>query len=164
MDKDQQHNINLKVENKDVAQFTGMARVQEFVRTVMSVLGMIVSVLIVGGIIAVVGFFGWAMYTDSQNAQQAKPQQQQSKSQPAKSKQATAPQEQVATAPTPQKPVIDLAPWRQLKKDQSPNDVRALLGEPNHVQGGNFSTWSYPNNGSVTFYKDVVYLWREPSN
>lgn len=59
MDKDQ--NINLKIENKDIAQFTGMARVQEFVRTVMSVLGMIVSVLIVGGIIAVVGFFGWAM-------------------------------------------------------------------------------------------------------
>lgn len=158
MDKDQ--NINLKIENKDIAQFTGMARVQEFVRTVMSVLGMIVSVLIVGGIIAVVGFFGWAMYTDSQNAQQAKPQQQQSKSQPAKSKQATAPQEQVATAP--QKPVIDLAPWRQLKKDQSPSDVRGLLGEPNHVQGGNFSTWAYANGGSVTFYKEVVYSWREP--
>ena len=157
MDKDQ--NINLKIENKDIAQFTGMARVQEFVRTVMSVLGMIVSVLLVGGIIAVVGFFGWAMYTDSQNAQQAKPQQQQSKSQPSKSKQATAPQEQVAI---PQKPVIDLTPWRQLRKDQTPSEVRALLGEPTHIQGGNFSTWAYANSGSVTFYKEVVYSWREP--
>jgi hypothetical protein len=34
MDKDQ--NLNLKIENKEVAQFTGMARAQMFFETVMS--------------------------------------------------------------------------------------------------------------------------------
>jgi hypothetical protein len=147
MDKDQ--NINLKIENKDLAQFTGMARVQEFVRTVMSVLGMIISVLIFGVIIASAGFLGWSLYEDNQSAQNAKPQQ--SKFQPAKIQQSK-----------PAKPAADLTSWRQIKKDMSMSDVRTLLGEPNRIQGGSFSTWDYPKYGSVTFYKDVVFSWTEP--
>ena len=43
MDKDQ--NLNLKIENKEVAQFTGMARAQMFFETVMSFLRMLLSLL-----------------------------------------------------------------------------------------------------------------------
>jgi hypothetical protein len=63
----------------------------------------------------------------------------------------------------PQRAKIDLTGWRQLRKDMSQNDVRSLLGEPKRIQGGPFATWSYSNFGSVTFYKDVVYSWQEPS-
>ena len=157
MDKDQ--NINLKIENKEVAQFTGMARTQMFFETIMSFLRLILAILVVGGIVLVVAVFGYSIYSDNQQAQ----------NKPAKSaapKSASSPKpavkEQVAPAPQ-QKPIVDLTTWRTLRKDMSMGDVRSILGEPSRIDGGSFTTWHYPNYGTVTFYKDVVYLWREPS-
>ena len=153
MDKD--HNINLKVENKEVAQFTTPAKIQEWVRAVMSVLGMIVSVIIVGVIVAVIAFMVWAYYQDSQ----VQPQKTQK---PAKLQQAKPSAAAPVSPSVAQKPAVDLAPWRQLSKNQSPDQVRGFLGEPLRVQGGNFTIWSFPNNGSVTFYENKVYMWTEP--
>lgn len=150
---DKEHNINLKVENKEVAQFTTPAKIQEWVRAVMSVLGMIVAVIIVGAIVAGIAFLGWAFYQDSQV--QPQPVQKSAKTQQVK----PAP---VAPQAAPQKPAVDLSQWRQLRKDMSQSDVRSLLGEPASVRGGDFTVWSYSGNGSVTFYKDVVYMWNEP--
>jgi hypothetical protein len=55
-----------------------------------------------------------------------------------------------------------IANWRQLKNGLEPNNVRALLGEPNRINGGTWSVWFYPGNGSVNFYEDKVAAWREP--
>lgn len=150
MDKD--HNINLKVENKEVAEFTTPAKIQEWVKAVMSVLGMIVAVIIVGSILAVIAFMAWAYYQDSQPQKTQKP---------AKVQQAK-PSTPPVSPSIAQKPAVDLAPWRQLSKNQSPDQVRGFLGEPLRVQGGNFTIWSFPNNGSVTFYENKVYMWTEP--
>lgn len=147
---DKEHNINLKVENKEVAQFTTPAKIQEWVRAVMSVLGMIVAVIIVGAIVAGIAFLGWAFYQDSQV--QPQPVQKSAKTQ------------QVKPAPvaTPQKPAVDLSAWRQLRKDMSQSDVRSLLGEPSRIQGGSFTFWNYSSGGAVTFYEGKVYSWNEP--
>ena len=145
MDKDQ--NINLKIENKEVAQFGTLAKIQMFFETIMSFLRLVLAIIIVGGIIAAVGFMSWVAYSDYQ-ANQIKA----TKASPTKTQQAKS-----ATAPVPQRQVIDLSGWRQLHKDLSQPEVRALLGEPVSIQGGPFTVWSFPNNGSVTFYKDVLY-------
>lgn len=150
MDKDQ--NLNLKIENKEVAQFTGMARVQEFVRTVLSVIGMLV-------VIVIICFIGLLIYGAMSDDSPSTNTTQTNKSQPAVKK---SPPSQPAVEPQ-RKAKIDLTGWRQLRKDMSQNDVRALLGEPKHIQGGPFAIWSYSNSGSVTFYKDLVYSWQEPS-
>jgi hypothetical protein len=150
MDKDQ--NLNLKIENKEVAQFTGMARVQEFVRTVLSVIGMIVVIVI----LCVIGLLIYGAMSDDSTTTKTT---QTNKSQPAVKKSQPS---QPAYEPPP-RAKIDLTGWRQLRKDMSQNDVRSLLGEPKHIQGGPFAIWSYSNSGSVTFYKDVVYSWQEPS-
>lgn len=42
------------------------------------------------------------------------------------------------------------------------DEVRNLLGEPQSVDGGIFTTWKYPNDGTVYFYKEKVDRWREP--
>jgi hypothetical protein len=55
-----------------------------------------------------------------------------------------------------------LSVWRQLKKDQSPDQVRAILGEPDRISGASFMNWHYPNDGEVTFNRDKVYGWNEP--
>ena len=52
--------------------------------------------------------------------------------------------------------------WRQLKKDLSPDQVRAILGEPDRIQGGAVTHWYYPNAGDVDFIDDRVYGWSEP--
>ena len=56
--KQNKDGLNINVQSTEMQQFTGMARVQMFVSTVMSVLGMIISVVIVGVIIAGVSFMG----------------------------------------------------------------------------------------------------------
>lgn len=150
MDKDQ--DINLKIENKEVAQFGTMAKIQMFFETIMSFLRLVLAIIVVGGIVAAVGFMGWVAYTDYQS-NQVKP----SKTPPAKI-QPSKPSSAVA----PQKPAIDITGWRQLRKDLSQPEVRALLGEPVSIQGGPFTVWSFPRNGSVTFYKEIVYSWTEP--
>lgn len=78
--EEQKHNkdgINLNIQRTDMHQFTGMARVQMFTETVMSVLRMILAVVLVGGVLVAVGVMGWAAYTDYQQnqAKTAKTQQ-----------------------------------------------------------------------------------------
>jgi len=55
-----------------------------------------------------------------------------------------------------------LANWRLLKKGMSYDDVRATLGEPARVRGGNITFWYYANRGDVTFYEDRLDSWTEP--
>ena len=143
MDKDQ--NFNVKIENKEVAQFTGMDRAQMFFETVMSFLRMLLSVVVVGAILSGVGYFAWAIYQDN-----TKP-----KAPPAKTSQSKpiANQQQQSS---------DLSSWRQLKKNMSEEQVRALLGEPAKVDGGTFAFWHYRSGGTVTFYNDRVDSWTEP--
>lgn len=143
MDKEQ--NFNVKVENKEVAQFTGMARAQMFFETVMSFLRMLLAIVVVGGVLAGIGFIAWNVYQDS-----AQP-----KSPPAKVSQ---------SKPTTNQPKqsTDLSSWRQLKKNMSEEQVRALLGEPAKVNGGTFAFWHYRNGGAVTFYNDKLDSWTEP--
>jgi outer membrane protein assembly factor BamE (lipoprotein component of BamABCDE complex) len=53
--------------------------------------------------------------------------------------------------------------WRGLSKGMSMQDVQALLGEPNRVEAGFFTTWYYPRAGSVAFdNSDRVSSWSEP--
>lgn len=70
--EEQKHNtdgVNLNIQRTDMHQFTGMARVQMFTETVMSVLRMILAVVLVGGVLVAVGVMGWAAYTDYQQNQ-----------------------------------------------------------------------------------------------
>jgi hypothetical protein len=55
-----------------------------------------------------------------------------------------------------------LSVWRQLKQDMSPNEVRAILGEPDRIHGGPVTYWYYPNDGSVDFIRDRLSGWSEP--
>lgn len=53
--------------------------------------------------------------------------------------------------------------WRSVSKGMMPDNVRSILGEPATVRAsGPFTDWGYPNRGSVTFYEEKVYGWREP--
>ena len=61
--------VNLNIQRTDMHQFTGMARVQMFTETVMSVLRMILAIVLVGGVLVAVGVMGWAAYTDYQQNQ-----------------------------------------------------------------------------------------------
>jgi cytoskeletal protein RodZ len=143
MDKDQ--NFNVKIENKEVAQFTGMARAQMFFETVASFLRMLLTVVIVGAILAGIGFIGWNFYQDS--IQPKTPPTKTSQSKPTVAQ---------------QKQSIDLSSWRQLKKGMTEAQVRELLGEPAKIDGGALANWHYKNSGLVTFYNDAVYSWAEP--
>ena len=143
MDKEQ--NLNLKIENKEVAQFTGMARAQMFFETVMSFLRMLLAIVVAGAVLAGIGLVAWNIYQDNT----------QPKTPPAKTSQ------NKSTA-TQQKQSVDLSPWRQLKKGMTEAQVRGLLGEPAKVDGGTFANWYYKNSGAVTFYNDTVYSWEEP--
>jgi outer membrane protein assembly factor BamE (lipoprotein component of BamABCDE complex) len=74
-----------------------------------------------------------------------------------------------ASSTTRQKPVVGtygdwkiLANWRSLKKGMSYEEVRALLGEPTRIQGGDMTYWFYPSQSGVTFYKDKLDFWTEP--
>jgi SmpA / OmlA family len=68
-----------------------------------------------------------------------------------------------------QKPVIQaegwksLSAWRQLKSGMSPNEVRAILGEPSRVNGGETAFWYYANGGVSTFMSEKLYRWKEPN-
>lgn len=72
------------------------------------------------------------------------------------------------TTSTRQKPAASteswksLANWRSLKSGMSPDDVRAILGEPSRVEGGIVTYWTYPSRGEVTFVRDQVTRWAEP--
>ncbi len=55
-----------------------------------------------------------------------------------------------------------LANWRSLKSGMSYDEVRAILGEPTRIAGGNLAFWYYPNRGDVTFREDKLTNWVEP--
>ena len=55
-----------------------------------------------------------------------------------------------------------IANWRKLTTGMNPSDVRKILGEPQRVDGGNFTYWYYQNGGGVTFYEGKVDGWKEP--
>ncbi len=62
----------------------------------------------------------------------------------------------------------DLGNWRRLRTGMKPDEVRALLGEPDHVEGGQMATWFWGNfapagaGPEVTFMQGKVYSWSEP--
>ena len=57
----------------------------------------------------------------------------------------------------------DKGPWRMLKRGMSKDEVRKLLGEPDHVSVTKFFESWYFGNGMVTSTsKDNVYFWSEP--
>ena len=53
--------------------------------------------------------------------------------------------------------------WRQLKTGMTPNEVRAILGEPSRVRGGEIADWYYSNGGTSTFMQEKLYRWTEPN-
>ena len=55
-----------------------------------------------------------------------------------------------------------LANWRSLKKGMSDDDVRAILGEPDRIEGGILTRWLFTNRGYVRFYEDKLDGWSEP--
>jgi outer membrane protein assembly factor BamE (lipoprotein component of BamABCDE complex) len=73
----------------------------------------------------------------------------------------------IKNAPSKGKPVVkstkwkDLANWRQLHVGMSMDEVRELLGEPEHVEGGHFTTWHW-GDAEVEFTSDKVSSWTEP--
>jgi hypothetical protein len=52
--------------------------------------------------------------------------------------------------------------WRQLKTGMTPEQVRAILGEPRRITGGSIAEWLYPNGGVSTFMDEKLYRWKEP--
>jgi len=56
----------------------------------------------------------------------------------------------------------DLGNWRRLRTGMKPDEVRALLGEPKHVEGGEIATWFWPGGPNVMFMDGKVYRWSEP--
>lgn len=52
--------------------------------------------------------------------------------------------------------------WRKLTRDMDNSDVRKILGEPEHLDGGDIETWYYPNNGFVRFIDGNLNRWVEP--
>jgi hypothetical protein len=67
--EEQKHNtdgVNLNIQRTDMHQFTGMARVQMFTETVMSVLRMILAIVMVAGILGFIGYIGWTFYQENQ--------------------------------------------------------------------------------------------------
>jgi len=55
----------------------------------------------------------------------------------------------------------DLANWRQLRQGMKPDQVRALLGEPERVDAGGVTFWHWAN-AYVSFMDGKVYGWSEP--
>ena len=59
----------------------------------------------------------------------------------------------------------ELANWRQLELGMTMDQVRALLGEPDRVEGGGITWWywgEFSEGGSVTFITRQVSGWSEP--
>lgn len=56
----------------------------------------------------------------------------------------------------------DLSNWRRLQLDMSMDEVRALLGEPESVDGGSITYWHWAG-AHVTFMRGKLYRWSEPS-
>jgi len=55
-----------------------------------------------------------------------------------------------------------LSNWRQLKTGMTPEQVRAILGEPRRISGGKVARWEYSNGGASTFMDEKLFSWQEP--
>ena len=55
----------------------------------------------------------------------------------------------------------DISNWRRLRQGMKPDKVRALLGEPERVEGGAFTHW-YWGYAYVIFYSGKLDRWSEP--
>jgi len=56
----------------------------------------------------------------------------------------------------------DLGNWRRLRTGMKPAEVRALLGEPEHVEGVEIAAWFWPGGPSVTLLDGKVSPWSQP--
>ena len=56
----------------------------------------------------------------------------------------------------------DLANWRRLREDMTYEQVRAILGEPDRVDGGGVAFWYYPRGGRAGFVSGRLSSWQEP--
>ena len=57
----------------------------------------------------------------------------------------------------------DLQNWRKLRTGMSYDEVRALLGEPENINGGIMATWYYGSRESTAqFFRDKLQSWSEP--
>ena len=54
------------------------------------------------------------------------------------------------------------ANWRALRMGMTEVEVKALVGEPLKVKGGDFTYWYWDRNAQVRFYKEKVDAWDEP--
>ena len=52
--------------------------------------------------------------------------------------------------------------WRKVAKNMSPEQVRALIGEPDHIDNGLFETWYWKSGGLVVFVDGGLHRWSEP--
>ena len=68
----------------------------------------------------------------------------------------------VNTKPMAPPKSLELTQWRKLVKGQTPEEVRTILGEPKHIDGGTLADWTYSSGGHVTFYQDRLHSWNEP--
>jgi len=55
----------------------------------------------------------------------------------------------------------DISNWRRLRQGMKPDQVRALLGEPERVEAGGVTFWRWANS-YVSFMDGKVYGWSEP--
>ena len=55
----------------------------------------------------------------------------------------------------------DISNWRRLRKGMKPDEVRALLGEPERVMAGPLTFW-YWDEANVVFMDGKVEGWSEP--
>lgn len=55
----------------------------------------------------------------------------------------------------------DLSNWRQLRHGMTMDEVRALLGEPERVEGGPLTYWRWAD-ANVYFISDELSGWSEP--
>jgi hypothetical protein len=57
----------------------------------------------------------------------------------------------------------DLQNWRRLRKGMSHSQVRALLGEPEKIEGGYFTIWYWGQMSANVYFTDSgLYSWSEP--
>ena len=58
-----------------------------------------------------------------------------------------------------------LAAWRKIQEGMTWREVRAVLGEPKTIDGGNIESWYYSNSlnhSNVRFLDGRVRWWNEP--
>lgn len=59
----------------------------------------------------------------------------------------------------------ELGHWRQLRREMTMDQVRALLGEPDRVEtNGPLTSWTWgkPGEATLQFYNDGLDSWSEP--